>query len=394
MPKTVVKHVKSAEIVSISFALVVLISLFSSFSARQSANPLEIVVLIVLGVAYITNGIYGYQIAVRSEKSFDRIFYFALQLVIGSLIYFFEKNSSFSVLVFLPLVAQSVLLFTGFWLLVANIVSILAFLLIALIAKVPPQTIWTNILSFMAGQIFVIIFTQAIVDEETARLKVENLANELMRANNQLRDYAGKVEELTLTKERNRLAREIHDGLGHSLTTINMQIKASRAVMEKNAEKAKEMLDSAQKITRDALEEVRDSIFAIRTSSENSIRLEDQLKQLISHSEPSGIRVKFKVIGQARDLSPKIEYTLYRTAQESLSNVLKHSRATRAWVTLDFSLPKTTRLTIRDDGIGAEQLEEGYGMKGLRERVHLVNGKVAFETSRGRGVSVTIEVPE
>lgn len=394
MPKTVVKHVKSAEIVSISFALVVLISLFSSFSTRQSANPLEIVVLIVLGVAYITNGIYGYQIAVHSEKSFDRIFYFALQLVIGSLIYFFEKNSSFSVLVFLPLVAQSVLLFTGFWLLVANIVSILAFLLIALIAKVPPQTIWTNILSFMAGQIFVIIFTQAIVDEETARLKVENLANELMRANNQLRDYAGKVEELTLTKERNRLAREIHDGLGHSLTTINMQIKASRAVMEKNAEKAKEMLDSAQKITRDALEEVRDSIFAIRTSSENPIRLEDQLKQLISHSEPSGIRVKFKVIGQARDLSPKIEYTLYRTAQESLSNVLKHSRATRAWVTLDFSLPKTTRLTIRDDGIGAEQLEEGYGMKGLRERVHLVNGKVAFETSRGRGVSVTIEVPE
>lgn len=394
MPKTVAKHVKSAEIVSISFALVVLISLFSSFSTRQSANPLEIVVLIVLGVAYITNGIYGYQIAVRSEKSFDRIFYFLLQLVIGSLIYFFEKNSSFDVLVFLPLVAQSVLLFTGFWLLTANIASILAFLLIALIARVPAQTIWTNILSFLAGQIFVIIFTQAIVDEETARLKVENLANELMRANNQLRDYAGKVEELTLTKERNRLAREIHDGLGHSLTTINMQIKASRAVMEKNAEKAKEMLDSAQKITRDALEEVRDSIFAIRTSSENPIRLEDQLKQLIAHSEPSGIRVKFRVIGRARELSPKIEYTLYRTAQESLSNILKHSRASHAWVTLDFSLSKTTRLTIRDDGIGADQLEEGYGMKGLRERVHLVGGKVSFETSRGKGVSVIIEVPE
>jgi signal transduction histidine kinase len=394
MQKSVLKNVKSAEIVSISFALVVLISLFSSFSARQSANPLEIVALIFLGITYITNGIYGYQITVRSEKFLDRIFYFVLQLLIGSLIFYFEKTTSLNVLIFLPLVAQTVLLFSGYWLLAANVISLLTFLVVAFISHIPAQTIWTNILSFLAGQLFVIIFTQAIADEENARLKVENMANELMQANKQLRDYASKVEELTLIKERNRLAREIHDGLGHSLTTINMQIKASQAVMEKNPEKAKEMLGSAQQITRDALEEVRDSIFAIRTSSESPVTLEDQLKKLIAHSEPSGICSKFKLVGRTHELSPKIEYTLYRTAQESLNNILKHSKASHLWVTLDYSLPKTTSLCIRDDGVGAERLKEGYGMKGLRERVNLVGGKISFQTSQGKGLIVNIEVPE
>lgn len=394
MQKPAIKHVKSAEIVSISFALVVLISLFSSFSSRQSANPVEIIALIFLGIAYITNGIYGYQIAVRTEKILDRIVYFLLQLLIGSLILFFEKTTSLTVLIFLPLVAQTVLLFTPYLLFAANVTAILTYILAAYLAKVPLQSIWTSILSFLAGQLFVIIFTQAIADEENARLKVENLAEELMQANKRLRDYAGKVEELTLIKERNRLAREIHDGLGHSLTTINMQLKASEAVLTRNPEKAKEMLGSALKITTDALDEVRDSIFAMRSSTETPLTLEDQLKELISHSEPSGIRASFKLVGKTRELSPKVEYTLYRTAQESLNNILKHSDANHLWLTLDFSVPKVTRLTIRDDGVGSDQLDEGYGMKGLRERVNLVGGKINFESAKGKGLTVIIEVPE
>lgn len=394
MQKPVFKHVKSAEIVSVSFALVVLITLFSSFSARQSANPVEIIALIVLGIAYITNGIYGYQIAVRTEKTIDRIIYFLLQLAIGSLIYFFEKTSTLTVLIFLPLVAQTVLLFSTYLLFAANVTAILTFILVAYINHIPTQAIWTNILSFLAGQLFVIIFTQAISDEENARLKVEKMAEELMQANKRLRDYAGKVEELTLIKERNRLAREIHDGLGHSLTTINMQLKASQAILTKDPDKAKEMVGSALKITSNALDEVRDSIFAMRSSAESPLTLEDQLKELISHSEPSGIRASFKMVGKERELTPKTEYTLYRTAQESLNNILKHSNANHLWMTLDFSIPKTTRLTIRDDGVGSDQLDEGYGMKGLRERVSLVGGKINFESSRGKGLTVIIEVPE
>lgn len=394
MQKTVIKHVKSAEIVSISFALVVLISLFSTFSARQSANPIEIVALIFLGIAYITNGIYGFQMAVRPDKIFDRVVYFLLQLIIGSLIYFFEKASAFNVLIFLPLVAQTVLLFSSYWLFAANVAAILTFVGVAFIAGIPVQNIWTNILSFLAGQLFVVIFTQAISDEESARLKVEKMASELMQANTRLRDYAGKVEELTLIKERSRLAREIHDGLGHSLTTINMQIKATQAVLQKNPEKAKEMLGSAQQITKDALEEVRDSVFALRSSSESPVTLENQLKTLISKSEPSGIQARFKLTGKRRELSPKVEYTLYRTAQESLNNILKHSHASHLWITLDYLQPKTTRLSIRDDGVGADELDEGYGMQGLRERVNLVGGKIDFQTSQGKGLTVTIEVPE
>jgi len=89
------KQIKSAEIVSISFALVILISLFSAFSSRQAAVPLEIIALVILGVAYITNGIYGFQFAAREEHLADRIIYFLLQLVIGSVFYYFEKPTLF-----------------------------------------------------------------------------------------------------------------------------------------------------------------------------------------------------------------------------------------------------------------------------------------------------------
>jgi len=120
----------------------------------------------------------------------------------------------------------------------------------------------------------------------------------------------------------------------------------------------------------------------------------DQLKRLIAHSAPSGIKGKLKISGTPREISPKSEYTLYRTAQESVNNTLRHSRASHLWMTLDYSAAHIISLQIRDDGVGAEKLEEGYGIKGIRERVELVGGKIELQTAEGKGLQVNIEVPE
>jgi len=125
----------------------------------------------------------------------------------------------------------------------------------------------------------VLIFTQMAVTEQKARKQQQRLAEELSEANKQLSEYAEQIKELTQTQERNRFAREIHDGLGHYLTTINMQINAANALIKNEPVKAAEMLEKAKRLITDALVDVRDSVYALR---EESPELEDLPERISS----------------------------------------------------------------------------------------------------------------
>jgi signal transduction histidine kinase len=387
------KILKSGEMINVAFPLVVLISLFSSFSTQQTAEPLKISAMILLGIAYLAFGIYGMQVYSQSQLIGYRLAYLVLQTLIGSLLFFLAGSSSFNILILLPLVGQSVLLFESGWLFGANFLIFLAFLTINILLIHTPDSLITHALSFLAGQLFIVIFTQMAVDEEKARLKIQKMADELMKANTQLRDYADKVEELTLTKERNRLAHEIHDGLGHALTTIHMQIQAAQAIGSKDPEKAAEILKSAHDLTTNALNDIRDSIFSLRASPEPGLALHEQLNRLVNHSRTSNLSPTFSTQGRPVSLNPIVEFNLYRIAQEGISNTIKHSAANRLWVKLDYSKLGSVILTIRDNGTGAQELSEGFGLKGLRERVGAIHGKLEIKTSPRKGVVLKIEVP-
>ncbi len=383
---------KSGEMINVAFPLVVLISLFSSFSTQQTAEPLRISALILLGIAYLAFGIYGMQAIVQSRSIGYRFAYLITETVIGALIFFLSGGSSFSVLILLPLVGQSVLLFESGWLFVSNLFIFLAFFITNYFLIDNLDSLTTRALSFLAGQLFIVIFTQMAVDEEKARLRVQNMADKLVKANEQLRDYAAKVEELTLTKERNRLAREIHDGLGHALTTIHMQIQAAQAIGKKDPAKAEEILKSAHDLTTNALNDIRDSIFSLRASPESGLAFHEQLKRLVDHSKTSILSPVFSMKGKPIDLNPITEFNLYRIAQEGISNVIKHSSADRLWVNLDYSKKGTVLLTIRDNGTGAKVLPEGFGLKGLRERVQAIQGMLDVKSVPDKGVTLRIEV--
>ena len=144
---------------------------------------------------------------------------------------------------------------------------------------------WTIPLSglpiFLAGQIFVIIFMQMYIEEENAHSKIKQLIIELENANSHLQAYANQIEELTVVRERNRFAREIHDGLGHYLTVIHMQIQAAKAVMESNPDKAMNTLINAQKQSQEALMDVRRSVATLRDDNAARIPLEERINQLV-----------------------------------------------------------------------------------------------------------------
>jgi signal transduction histidine kinase len=211
-----------------------------------------------------------------------------------------------------------------------------------------------------------------------------------------LREYAAQASRLAAAQERNRVARDIHDGLGHALTVVQMQIKAARAVLAADPARADTVLEKAQGQAEGALDEVRRSVAALR-DPQPALPLPDALKALADETSAAGVPTALDVSGPVRTLVAEAEETLYRSAQEGLTNVRKHARATRAELVLDYSLPAAVRLEVRDDGTGvaaaADGEAPGFGLVGVRERAAHVGGTMSLESTPGRGATLRVEVP-
>lgn len=246
---------------------------------------------------------------------------------------------------------------------------------------------------FGVAVLFTLAFTQITVSAERARGEVERLAAELSEANGKLREYALQAEELAATRERNRVAREIHDSLGHCLTVVHVQLEAARATLGRDPAGALDALGKAQRLAQAGLQDIRRSVAALRVPPLHDRSLADAVRQLASESHAAGLAVDVAVPGDARALSPQAALTLYRAAQEGLTNCRKHSQAASASVLLDFRSPECVRLIVRDPGVGAGDTAQGFGLLGLRERAQLLGGRLRVHTAPGRGFELEVEVP-
>ena len=386
-------NIKPGSNADIAFAVVVLASYFATFASFRQAMLLDILLMIVLGSVYIVIGIYGYTYCLKSEMNVVRIGYFLVQIPLGGLIVSLGKGAAFNALLLLPLVGQAVVLLEELWVYLINSAILGIYIISAGSYAASWAEVWSSMPVFLAGQVFIMVFTQSSVSEGKARREVERLVEELQAANQRLRKFAVQVEELAVTKERNRMAREIHDGLGHFLTTIHMEIQAARAVMTHNPEKALSMLEKAQALSEDALTDVRSSVGALRASPDENLPLPDMMEKLVQTCGVIDLDVEFKVVGHPRSLSPSVHLTLYRAAQESINNICKHSQASQVWIALDYMDHQQIRLSIQDNGVGADDLNGGFGLLGLRERVSLLKGELRIQTASDQGFRLEIDVP-
>jgi signal transduction histidine kinase len=251
-----------------------------------------------------------------------------------------------------------------------------------------------NALFISPGILFVALITQIRLNEQRARENAERLTRDLERANRQLAEYASQAEELAATQERNRLAREIHDNLGHYLTIVNVQIEAARVTCESDPVRALDALNKAQDMARKGLNSVRESVAALRVSPVENRPLEEAIAELVNESQAAGITTEFHLVGDSHPVESKTALALYRAAQEGLTNVRKHAHhASRADVTLDFSQPTQIRLVVADDGVGASDTSGGFGLIGIRERVQLLDGEFKVETEVGKEFRLEVTIP-
>ncbi len=245
---------------------------------------------------------------------------------------------------------------------------------------------------WVASLAFVLVVSRMFLLQHRARIEVESLARKLADANEQLRSQAAAIEELAKTKERNRIARDIHDGLGHYLTVVHVQLEAAQALLARDPKTARSALLKAQELTREGLADVRRSVAVLRGSAPQR-QLVAAIEKLAAECSAEGIDAALKLSGTPRPLPEPVEITLYRATQEALTNVRRHARASRLTIELAFAATDGIRLRVEDDGVGADEVRHGFGLLGLRERAESVGGKIVVRSGRGHGFTLEVELP-
>jgi signal transduction histidine kinase len=244
--------------------------------------------------------------------------------------------------------------------------------------------------NYAAGFAFTIIFTLITKQAVEARRREQALRQEVEAANQQLREAARQSQELATTLERNRVAREIHDGVGHYLTVVKTQLDGAAALIATEPDRARDAVVKAAKLTAEALDDVRRSVGNLRADTARA-PLSAAITKL---TEEAGFPISVRIEGTARTLSPGIEHALFRSVQEGLTNVRKHAAASRAEVALDFRAMGRVLLAISDNGNGARSSASGgFGLLGIRERIEVLGGSVEAGNQPEGGFRLKVEVP-
>lgn len=312
------------------------------------------------------------------NKKVPRVLFIVLQvleLVIGNdeILSYFDNNIQFSSYLsgFDPMVRS--------WIIVAE--SLMTF---------------TNILLFLLFVLTMIIRQKA----ENSRILRLNMAlsgknAELHEANVKLQEYSETIKRMTEIEERNRLAREIHDTLGHALTGIVVSADAGKILFDAAPEEAKARFDVIGQTARQGLEDVRRSIRALRPDALESHDLESALEKMIENfRETTGADIRYAQEAGKLLLAQDEEVTVYRIVQEGMTNAIRHGKATQINLIIDRK-DRNLRVRIFDNGVGMQGKKTGFGLNYMEERVELLKGTLRYGNREdgSRGFFLEAEIP-
>ena len=237
----------------------------------------------------------------------------------------------------------------------------------------------------------VILFLHLLVD---AALKERQGQEKLEVANARLRKYALRVEELATVQERNRIARELHDSLGHSLTVFGIHLEGALRLLQSNPAKATELLMEIKQLNTSTLKEVRESITELRSDPLQERTLAEAIADLMTEFQKTTGVVPIFDNQLKSDLSADLNIVIYRIMQESLTNIRKYAAATVVNIAIVQSA-SNLELTITDNGEGFDlaQNTTGFGLRGMQERALALMGQLEIITAPNQGCCVVARLP-
>jgi NarL family two-component system sensor histidine kinase YdfH len=376
-------------VVTLAVSGIYAITLLNNPSVRQ---PLVLLIFTGLTLAHIW---LHWQLGRIVDQSRKLSWYILLQGVLAFGILLFTNNPLMSNVLFMILIGEAI---GVFGLTRKGLVAAAYFWALLTLSQVifsGWDTAGIILLGTIPMSVFVILFVGLYMRQNEARQEAQTLAAQLEAADNQLAEYAVQVEKLTLSAERQRIARELHDTLSQGLTGLVLQLEAVKAHLQAGQD------ERAYAIIIQSLARARSTL----ANSRNAI---DDLRAIPS-SLPEAMQAKSERFIQATGIPcdllialgdyephPDTGDNLLRVLSEALTNITRHAQASQVWVTLK-EKDDHIELEIRDDGQGFETgraIEAGhYGLLGMRERARLMGGNLDIKTGTGQGTRVRLNVP-
>lgn len=243
------------------------------------------------------------------------------------------------------------------------------------------------IVFFGLSLVFILLLVNALLNERVVQTRLKKTNEELKRS-------ATQVKQLATAEERSRIAREIHDSLGHSLTALNIQLEGAIKLSQRDPKKSQELLTEAKRLGSVALQDVRQSVATLRDKSPAQDSFQGRLNTLIETLKSStGItpNINLQIL---TPLPEAMALALYRLVQEGITNIVKHADATVVDLSLSVDT-QGTRLLLRDNGRGFDisQTSTGFGLQGMRERAQAIGGQLTVNSRPGEGCEIRLVVP-
>lgn len=357
--------------------------LISIMTGRDLSAPQVVVLLLYITVNQL-------RFFLLKQKSPYYYLSIILEFIISCVIYSFALR--FKYLVFLPAVIDAVID-------LPRVISLMYFSGVILFSFISRSS-FEEIATALVCSLPIIILGGIVREEYGQKLRAQQLYDalrereeELKRVNKELENSVNTIEEITLLRERNRISREIHDNVGHALSTIIIQLGAIQSIAQSKGAAAAEMAGNLTAFANESLQSIRAAVRSMKPREFEEYEGIVAISEMIRNFEKlSGIKVSLRVSDSFWRLSADQTMVIYRIIQEFLSNSIRHGRATEVKVFLNF-LPGSLRVYIKDNGIGCSTVAEGVGLRSIRERVKVWGGNLEYYSEEGKGfeIAATLE---
>ncbi len=363
--------------------IIVLIILFLSALYFENTQEERLIVLVLIFVFFLANNISKYFIKNQNKL-------FILFLIDIGLIYILESNSrllinyffhSFYIIIFLE-ASLTLQLKKGLIIgIITVIISMIKYIYLVYykfnLANV------SQMLFFLMVNIMILLIAAFAQHSKEEKEKKDTLYKELLDTHKQLKEYTHELNRLSVIEERNRIARDLHDTLGHNMTALIMQLQMTEHYTNTNKEKSMELLNNSIVTARESLSAIREVVETLR-GKESSLSPEKAIHTLIKEfSKKTGAEIDLNVEGEISNNSDNgVNSALYHILQEGMTNAIRHGNASKIWINLNY-YDENIYFNIKDNGVGAIVFAEGFGMKGIKERVEFFGGKVEFKSQDG-----------
>ena len=248
-----------------------------------------------------------------------------------------------------------------------------------------------NMLGLVNMFVFIFFMVMLALAQVSEKERILALNNELQKANTKLEEYASESARMAETRERNRLAREIHDTLGHSLTGIITGIEACIMLMDIAPDATKEQLRAIAEVARTGIIDVRHSVKALHPDALETMDLENALRKLIdSTTRSTGVEISYRFDADLNHFNQDEEDVVYRVVQESITNAIRHGKASRIHIEITRK-DSDLNIMILDNGAGCTEIKPGFGLHHMKERVEMLGGDLQYRS--GDGFEVYARIP-